>query len=105
MKAKHWMLVAAVIFVLYLISNTDGDGVDPSKWTCDSLVNPIIEMSQKRFPTVLEINDPQQRGRLYGPTPSISCFAGAEWTQGYGAIEYGARVTDGGNVILTYEQR
>lgn len=78
------------------------NAIDPETWTCDSLIDPVIAMSKDREPRILEITSPSKRDD--GATDSITCDGQAEWSQGEGSITYGARVSEGGQVILEYQQ-
>ncbi|WP_439540706.1 hypothetical protein [Sphingomonas sp.] len=78
------------------------DGVDPSTWTCESLVGPVIAMSKDKDLRILEITNPSTRPG--SSAEQITCDGQAEWSQGEGSITYGARVSDGGRVILEYQQ-
>ncbi len=78
-------------------------GIDPSSWSCTSLIRPTVEMSGGRTPEVLEISNPEELSNI--PNYRIECRGNAEWTQGWGMIEYGAHVSEGGSVILEYQQQ
>jgi hypothetical protein len=93
------------LLCLPALTACSGGASDPTKWTCEALIQPVIRMSEERSPTVLEITSPEERGRTYGPHPKIECHGYAEWSQGSGSIDYGAYVSDGGNVVLQYSQR
>lgn len=96
-----WLPPAALL----ALSGCSGDvTANPDKWSCEALVGPVIAMSKERSPTILEITEPEETNRMYGPNASISCRGKAEWDQGYGMAEYGAHVSPGGNVILEYRQ-
>ena len=80
--------------------------LDPGEWTCQSLIQPIIKMSEGRTPAILELTNAEEIDRIEGgSTPSIQCKARAEWSEGYGLAEYGAHVSNGGGVILEYRQK
>lgn len=103
LKPAHWAFIG-IGAVLILVMASGGSSVDPDNWTCESLVQPVMKMSQERSPTVLEITSPEERHRMRGPQPKIECWGRAEWSQGWGPIEYSAYVSDGGNVVLQYKQ-
>ena len=83
------------------VAGCSGGAVDPQTWTCENLKPHIIEMSQTRRPRVLEINQVYNEMNSGG---SIECIAQAEWAEGSGGITYGARISDGGSIILEYRQ-
>lgn len=92
------MKYVSLLGALALAACSDPVG-DPSSWTCASLVDPVIEMSQDRSPTILEITDPREFRKAGN---KLECLGDAEWSQGSGYIKYGAYVSDGGNIMLEY---
>lgn len=105
LRPKHWGLIILGVALMWLAARPGDAAVDPTDWSCDALIQPVIEMSEERLVTVLEISNSREKTRTYGPHPSIDCWGSAEWSQGTGSIQYGAHVTDGGNIILEYAQR
>jgi len=99
---KRLLPATLLVACLSALSACSGSTIDPEHWSCDALVKPVISMSKERTPTILEINNPKEIGRTYGTNATLSCTADAEWSEGYGYFEYGAHVSDGGQVILEY---
>lgn len=96
------MKLFCVPFLLVLsLTDCSGSRVDPENWTCTSLIGPVIESSKGKSPEILEITEPSQMGDK--TRHEISCYGRAEWSQGYGNIQYGAHVSEGGEVIVEYE--
>ena len=73
-----------------------------NNWSCRNLINSVIAMSQDQPLKIYEINSPREVGNL--PTHSIDCYGSAEWSNGSEVISYGARMTEGGNLVLEYRQ-
>ena len=100
------MRVLATIAVAGAVSGCSVS-VDPTSWSCASLIGPVIEMSRSRTPGIFEITNPETT--LHNNYPAdgyrIECSGSAEWSQGSGMIEYGAHVSEGGSVILQYRQK
>ena len=99
---------AAIAALLYLASGGGSStpsgqaSGDLSDWTCQSLAPQVIAMSKGREPEILELNDLRE---IEHYSSYITCQASAEWSQGEGGLaEFGARKSDGGNVILSYKQ-
>jgi hypothetical protein len=76
--------------------------IDPQNWSCEQLVKPVIEMSQERELKILEITQVKERQNL--PGSELTCSGNAEWSQGDGWIEFGARISDGDQLILEYSR-
>ena len=75
--------------------------VNPGSWTCASLIAPVMESSKGRTPEILEITEPSEMVNI--PNSYIECRGHAEWSEGVGNIEYGAHVTEGGNIVVEYK--
>lgn len=95
-------LIIITLSALLVAGCSSEPELDPGSWTCQSLVDPIIKMSQERDPKIIEITHVHDQGKFPN---EINCSGAAEWTRGEGGIEFGARVSDGGQVILEYRQR
>jgi hypothetical protein len=59
-------------------------------------------MSRGKTPEIFEITSPREM--LNVPNQQITCRGVAEWSEGDGAIEYGAHVSEGGALMLSYQQ-
>ena len=60
-----------------------GDVVsDPSQWSCEALIAPVIALSEERSVKILEITNVQEQSRFSGSDPSIACNGWAEWSEG-----------------------
>lgn len=97
---KRLLLTSTI--TLMACSQTSG-GIDPAAWNCQNLIPHIMEMSQGRTPQVLEISNPEYMGGGAGGG-FIKCRGFAEWSEGSGMIDYEARISNGGQVILEYRQ-
>lgn len=102
LKPKHWAMIAVGALLVFFALGSGGATVDPESWTCENIKDEIVEMSQDEDLQILEIGDVRFENDL--PYGTLSCRASAEWSRGYGSIEYGGHVSDGGNVILQYRQ-
>lgn len=99
-------VAAGIIALLYF---TGGDGGTPraqqvadlTDYTCQSLAPQVIEMSKGREPEILELTDFE---KVEHHSSVLTCRASAEWSQGEGRAEFGAHKSDGGSIILTYQQ-
>lgn len=93
------------LLILPLLLSACGGSSDitPQNWSCRSLIEPVIEMSRGKDPEILELSNPEEIENLTGVY--IKCVASAEWSRGSGRAEYGARVSDGGSLILEYRRR
>jgi hypothetical protein len=98
MKVLH----RVTLLLLPLQACSAGDSIDPEHWSCESLIGPVIEMSKGKTPEILEITQPLQMPSFRNN--SIRCVGSAEWSEGEGRIEYGAHVSDGGKLFLSYQQ-
>lgn len=88
------------------LSACGSNSSDPAKWSCKSLIPAIISMSEEKDVKILEITAPEEFDRTWGPEPSITCHADAVWSDDGGSmITYGAEVSPGGSIMLSYEQR
>lgn len=76
--------------------------ITPQNWSCTNLIPSVIQMSQSRPFQVLEITSPREE--MHMPGFSITCNARAEWTNGATYIRYGARLSEGGQIIVTFSQ-
>jgi hypothetical protein len=94
--------MSSVLLALALQGCSSGDSVNPGSWTCDSLIQPVIEASKGKTPEILEITEPKEMINI--PNGYITCQGSAEWSEGSGTIEYGAHVSNGGDVIISYRQ-
>lgn len=102
-KPIYWMMGAllSIVATAYLIMSQLVQGIDPSSWTCDNIKPFVIESSNDNNLNIFEIGDVAYNNNL--PNYEIKCFARAETSAGPQHIEYGAHVTEGGSVIVTYE--
>lgn len=78
------------------------ESITPQNWTCTNLIPSVIQMSQSRPFQVLEITSPREETNV--PGVGITCNARAEWTNGATFIHYGARLSEGGQIIVTFSQ-
>lgn len=78
------------------------EAITPQNWSCTNLIPSVIQMSQSRPFQVLEITSPREETNV--PGFSITCNAKAEWTNGATFIHYGARLSEGGQIIVTFSQ-
>lgn len=76
--------------------------INGNNWSCRNLIDSVIAMSQDRPLQIYEINSPTEISNI--PTFKIQCFGSAEWSNGSDLIHYGARMSEGGNLILEYRQ-
>jgi hypothetical protein len=76
--------------------------IDPKTWTCDSLIGPVIAMSKDKDVKILEIESPTEETKS---SEEIRCTARAELSNGGWFITYGAHVSDGGQIVLEYQQK
>lgn len=76
--------------------------ITPQNWSCTNLIPSVIQMSQSRPIQVLEITSPREETHV--PGFNITCNARAEWTDGATFIHYGARLSEGGQIIVTFSQ-
>lgn len=81
---------------------SSGDDITPRNWTCQKLIGPVIAMSQERDVKILEITDVKELSNF--PGSRLECRGKAEWSEGYGTIEFGAHVSAGGNLMLEYKR-
>lgn len=102
MKMERATFGALVIAVATLGACSSGDDIQPGTWSCDKLVRPIIEMSQDEDVQILEITAVEERAKS---ADALECKGNAEWSRGYGVVDFGARVSDGGSIMLEYQQR
>jgi hypothetical protein len=96
------MKTLALATLLSLAACSGGLPSDASKWTCESLIGPVIAMSQERTPRVLSIRNPSESLRVDGR--QLECRAQAEWTEGSGYIGYGAEISGDGEITLNYRR-
>lgn len=73
-----------------------------NNWSCRNLIDSVIAMSQDRPLQIYEINSPAEISNI--PTFEIQCRGSAEWSNGSEIIHYGARMSEGGNLIFEYRQ-
>lgn len=102
-RIPKWAFVGGgVLLAVLLLSRCGGSGtIDMDKATCDSLIPHVIEMSQDRSTKILEITRPHTRSRT---SDEIVCDAPAESSNGEYTITYRAHVSNGGSVMLEYDQ-
>jgi len=98
---KSLFLAALAAFTISCSSG--GEAITSHNWTCQSLLQPVIDMSKDRELQVLEIIQPEELVNL--PGSNIQCRGRAEWNRGYGNVLYGARVSDGESMMLEYSQQ
>ena len=94
------IVIAAAVLVLGGCSSQRG--IDPNTWSCESLIQPVIDMSKDKDVKILEITDPTKEPSI---GQEIKCNARAELSNGGGFIDYGAHVSEGGQVIVEYSTK
>jgi hypothetical protein len=93
-----------VLITASLLGACSGSGgINSRSWTCDSVSKHVIEMSQQEDSKILEITNISELQNI--PDYRLSCSATAEWSKGEGGLEFGAHVSDGGKVIVEYNQK
>ena len=106
-KLPKWVLYGGgaviALIVIARVGSGEPSGINMSTVTCENLIPHILEMSEDKDPQVLEISDPKIEISPPG-NDQISCSGSAEWSRGSGFISYGAHVSNGGQVMLTYKQ-
>lgn len=96
----RYVLVATPVLLMGCSSRAE---INPNSWKCQQLVDPVIAMSQEEDSIILEITAVEERQNI--PGYRLICVANAEWSKGYGRIEFGAHVSDGNKVIVEYKQQ
>lgn len=92
-----------LIAPLLLIACSSEPKIDPNGWKCRQLVDPVIAMSQDQDAKILEVTAVEDQQNI--PGYRLLCIANAEWSKGYGRVEFGAHVSDGDKVIVEYKQQ
>lgn len=93
----------ALLLGLTLAACSSKPDITSHNWNCQKLVNPVIAMSQERNAKIIEITGVREIQNL--PGYRIMCIGSAEWSQGYGNVEFGAHVSEGDNLIIEYKQQ
>lgn len=104
-RPLYWMiggLLFMIVAASFVISAMDPK-ISPGSWSCDNIKPVVIDISKDEYLTIFEIGEVIYSNNL--PNYELKCSAGAETSAGYGLIEYGAHVTDGGSVIVTYQRK
>jgi hypothetical protein len=94
--------LTVAVGILPIVGCSSSSDINPGAWSCASLIAPVIESSKGRSLEILEISNPRERLNL--PNHEITCQGDAEWNEGSGSIEYGAHVSEGGNIVVSYRQ-